>query len=592
MLHVSGTLTGALSYCVDLVLAWLVFSATTYLAECWSNNRRGSRTATAILGTVALAFAGTRMLSGQHHGAAPQPAARRVTESFPDAKVAVIGIDGGDWSIADPLLEEGVLPHLAALIQSGQHGVLRSVEPTHSPVVWTSVFSGMLPKHHGLESWFSADARNRTVPMLWDIFGAHGKTSITINVPGSWPPNEVSNGTMVAGFPIPGLVNGTRKALYGHVLSSVTENGTVETLKLTPAGKGRFSFDFPLAIPNLKPRIQGVSNSLVDLAVRRQHLVPKRLRLKGHATVSGNSVQLKGAGIGGHAPTKMGAWSDWVSLSLDDTNALVKFYALDVSNGVLRLYMTPPFQAPDRPRFKFVTGAPADLPIFSAENPYVVEGPGWAKVADDRIAKLLPDTVMETERGHQETARRLLKNHVPNLFSYVITATDRLQHPFWPLHEPSAFPEDMARPGGLERRFPVREAWVLADEVIGSLLEQMDEDTLLFITSDHGFKADPEAGHGTHRMEGLWVAAGPDIKPSDLPYELSALDVVPTILNCIGAPISTDFDGSVSERLCPRTTSVPEVDTYKGVDGENPGRKARGIDSSREDQIRSLGYID
>ena len=590
--HESGAVSGSLSYCIDLVLVWIVFSATTCAAETWSTNRRCNRVATAILGSMALAITGTLIVAGNHHGAESQPSARRVTESFPDAKVAMIGIDGGDWSIADPLLKEGVLPHLAALIQAGQRGVLRSVEPAFSPVVWTSIFSGMLPEHHGLDSWFRSDARNRKVPMLWDIFGAHGKTSITVNVPGSWPPAEIANGTLLAGFPIPGLVNGTRGALYGRVLSSVAESGIVETMKLVPVGDGRFSFDLPIAIPDVKQRVPNVSNSLIDLAMQRQYLVPSQLRMTGYAAVSGDTVTLGGATIGEQAPTKMGTWSEWVSLPLDDTNALLKFFALDVSDDVLRLYMTPPFQSPDRPRFEFVTGAPADLQIFSEESPYVVEGLGWARYADDRIAKLLPDKIMETERGHQETAKRLLENLAPNLFSYVITVTDRLQHPFWALHEPSAFPANLPKPEGLEHRLPIREAWLLADEVLGSLLERLDEDTLVVITSDHGFKADPDAGNGTHRMEGIWVAAGPDIEPSDAPYELSVLDVVPTILNCIGAPVSTEFDGSVSKRLCTKPHGVVQVDTYLGVGGTYPGKKETSIDASRVDQIRSLGYTE
>src|SRR5881396_449845 len=54
------------------------------------------------------------------------------------SRVLLIGWDGADWRILDPLLDAGALPNLQALIDRGARGVLRSTIPTHSWAAWPS----------------------------------------------------------------------------------------------------------------------------------------------------------------------------------------------------------------------------------------------------------------------------------------------------------------------------------------------------------------------------------------------------------------------------------------------------------------------
>ena len=65
-------------------------------------------------------------------------------------RVLLIGWDGADWRILDPLLERGDLPNLHALIDRGQKGVLRSTVPTHSWAAWPSFLTGVDPADHGV----------------------------------------------------------------------------------------------------------------------------------------------------------------------------------------------------------------------------------------------------------------------------------------------------------------------------------------------------------------------------------------------------------------------------------------------------------
>src|SRR5262245_38661716 len=43
----------------------------------------------------------------------------------PAQRVAIIGLDGGDWSVIDPMIAAGELPNLAALLSRGRGAVLR-----------------------------------------------------------------------------------------------------------------------------------------------------------------------------------------------------------------------------------------------------------------------------------------------------------------------------------------------------------------------------------------------------------------------------------------------------------------------------------
>ena len=189
----------------------------------------------------------------------------REVDSFPDASIAVIGIDGADFSIAKPMIVRGELPHLAGLMARGQHGVLRSLKPSLSPVAWTTIFSGHPAVVHGLHSWATSENRNRRVPMLWDIFGVHGNSSLVVNVPGTWPPAPIENGTILAGFPIPSIISGGRGQLLGSIVSSVPdEQGAVTTERAHADSQGRFRFDIAIATPHVQPKLAGVTHPSID----------------------------------------------------------------------------------------------------------------------------------------------------------------------------------------------------------------------------------------------------------------------------------------------------------------------------------------
>lgn len=57
-------------------------------------------------------------------------------------RVVLVGLDGADWETIHALFEAGRLPHLEALVEGGASGVLHTVEPMLSPMLWTSIATG------------------------------------------------------------------------------------------------------------------------------------------------------------------------------------------------------------------------------------------------------------------------------------------------------------------------------------------------------------------------------------------------------------------------------------------------------------------
>lgn len=123
------------------------------------------------------------------------------------ANLLVVGLDGADWAILDPLLERGKMPHLSRLIAGGARGKLSSITPTLSPVVWTSIATGVEPNRHGILD-FLAPGRDgkpgepvrstqRAVPAFWEILSDAG---ISCGITGWWAtwPAEAVLGRLVS----------------------------------------------------------------------------------------------------------------------------------------------------------------------------------------------------------------------------------------------------------------------------------------------------------------------------------------------------------------------------------------------------------
>ena len=129
-------------------------------------------------------------------------------------KVLVIGIDAATMDLIRPWAEAGHLPTFRRLFQEGTSGLLRSVPSRNSAAAWTSMLTGKNPGKHGI--FFFTEYRpgslefsyvngsHRVGPALWNLLSEAGKRVVVINVPMTYPAEEV-NGFMISGMDAPGV---------------------------------------------------------------------------------------------------------------------------------------------------------------------------------------------------------------------------------------------------------------------------------------------------------------------------------------------------------------------------------------------------
>ncbi len=167
--------------------------------------RRASLTALRLAWRAALATAAAMALVLPTGCGAGLPAHGR-----PVARVLVIGVDGLEWSVLRPLIAAGRCPNLRGLMERGAFGRLATLKPTLSPVIWTTIATGRLPRDHGILDFLDEQGRvytsaRRAVPALWNIADRFGLTS---NVVGWWNtfPAEPVAGVVVSGCNAAGMV--------------------------------------------------------------------------------------------------------------------------------------------------------------------------------------------------------------------------------------------------------------------------------------------------------------------------------------------------------------------------------------------------
>ena len=140
-------------------------------------------------------------------------------------KACIIGLDGATFDVLDEWLASGDMPHLAELIARGCRGELQSTVPSVTGPAWTSMTTGVNPGTHGIFDFFKwdstgvagrlAQSSDVPVPRLWDLAADAGRTVGVFNVPVTFPAYAV-NGFMVTGMltPRPGQAMAYPESLF------------------------------------------------------------------------------------------------------------------------------------------------------------------------------------------------------------------------------------------------------------------------------------------------------------------------------------------------------------------------------------------
>jgi Flp pilus assembly protein TadD/predicted AlkP superfamily pyrophosphatase or phosphodiesterase len=136
------------------------------------------------------------------------PSANRATSAAaPGRPVIFVGLDGADWQLLDAYIANGTMPNLARLVREGHSGILDTIRPPLSPLIWTSMMTGVSPLDHGILDFVQFDPKTgakepitsslRRAPAIWNMASSAGKR---VAVLGLWAtyPAEAVNGTIVS----------------------------------------------------------------------------------------------------------------------------------------------------------------------------------------------------------------------------------------------------------------------------------------------------------------------------------------------------------------------------------------------------------
>jgi len=121
-------------------------------------------------------------------------------------RVLLIGWDGADWKMIDPLLEQGFMPNLERFITGGIMGNIASLTPMLSPILWTSIATGKTGDKHQVLGFAEPDgstgkvrlvtSASRKCKAIWNILSDRGLKAGAVNWFASHPA-EPTNGFIV-----------------------------------------------------------------------------------------------------------------------------------------------------------------------------------------------------------------------------------------------------------------------------------------------------------------------------------------------------------------------------------------------------------
>ena len=124
--------------------------------------------------------------------------------AFARAPILLVGLDGFEWNAVLPLLRQGELPTIAALLQHGAYGTLESFPGRVSPALWTSIATGKDVEKHGIYDFLRQrnpavfySSADRKTKAFWNILTDRGRRVDTVGWFVTYPAETV-NGVMVA----------------------------------------------------------------------------------------------------------------------------------------------------------------------------------------------------------------------------------------------------------------------------------------------------------------------------------------------------------------------------------------------------------
>jgi predicted AlkP superfamily phosphohydrolase/phosphomutase len=420
-------------------------------------------------------------------------------------KLVILGFDGLDPDLTAAWIKEGKLPNLAKLALQG--GGLHQLETTPSPdgaPAWASFATGVNPGKHNIFDSVSRDAATyepgftvikqapakflfnyvplggprftsmRSATSFWVMAGAAGIRSSILTVPMTFPPEDIPNGELLAGTPLPDVrgSNGRFSYFATDVVPSAegpTEFGGL-VKRLTFEGNVAHAELFGPSPPN------GEGALTIPFAITWN-----REARSANIDVDGQMIHLGER-----------AWSRWVELdfkanALTRTRGMAQFYLIRAGTN-LQLYVSGINWHPVAPPAAMTSPPSFARDLYDRLGAYrtgTSPESSWA-LADAVIdeAAFIEDLDHAFEDRAQTILHRVESGNW-DLLVGVIDTTDRVQHLMWRMtdRQHPLYDAELAR----RHSFAIEHMYRRADEFVGEVMQRLESNTKVMVLSTHGF---------------------------------------------------------------------------------------------------------
>jgi predicted AlkP superfamily phosphohydrolase/phosphomutase len=535
------------------------------------------------------------------------------------SRLLIIGLDGATFRVLDPLLEEGVLPHLRGIMERGVRGVLRSTIPTNSASAWVSFMTGKNPGKHGV---FEFQVRTnpggqRTISSsrsihgetLWQILSRRGLRVVAMNIPMTYPPQPV-NGALVSGIPVPGssrswaypesLADELDRAVDGYIISipwrdvfgrvkPFLEQLTTMTRKRARAARflmERYEPDVMAVVFVGPDRLQHCLWQFLD----ENHARYREREAREHRGAIQNYFFELDQAVG-ELLADTDKETTVIVLSDHGFQAAEKQLSLNewlAEEGLLRF--------PRAGLWSLIE------PLRQMENPLIWRLRNWWRDnASRRLLSLAPKPGIDWPRTTAYAPWGFQQGVSVNLAGREAHGTvepgaayeelrNRLQTKLMALRDPES-----GRP-------VVREVRLREDCYSGPFLDLAAD---VVLTPEEGFSVSPPPrrhmlfrstgwASGCHERDGVLLVAGKGIRQGRFAPGPALQDVVPTVLHLLGLPIPDDMDGRVLDELysLEANAGAPEYEaTSESAGVEMPDIFTEEESRDLQKKLRGLGYL-
>lgn len=471
----------------------------------------------------------------------------------------VVGIDGGEWKVIRDLWQKGRLPHFRRIAEEGATATL-GTRYTASPVIWTTIATGLTPEAHGITDFVVSTPRGdvpvsstvRRAPALWNMLTRVRRPVAVLGWWASWPAEPVS-GIVVSDR----VLTAEKERVFPPDFASRVE-AAIEHARAEPGGFA--------------------SNEAAAGRDRVMDLLARDLAAEGFDLLL---VYFRGVDIASHHHWKHyrpGAFPD----DPPSASEIERFGAA----------IPAEYEAVDRALGALLDAAPEANLLVLSDHGFKPAHPERIRVmlnAAGLLSRLGFDEVLRVHPGpDHERIRGLFfqvddperREEIRERFAReLVRITYATGAPAFGVRnlEPGERPGDLALI--VRRRKATEQLFLDGDpEPLAGLVREVTR-----ISGTHG-----ETTHG------IFLARGPDIDPQAGLEGIHIHDVAPTILYGLGLPVAESFAGRAwTELYTPSFRHRNPVRRIASWQMEREGEVTRSAeDEALLEELGALGYLD